>query len=63
MVSLRAPPVMDATECKTNTAKARETRLASKLNGFSFLRTTRAEHCRGGLFKGFCLALRGVSGH
>jgi hypothetical protein len=34
MVSLRAPPVMHPTERKTNTAKARETRLASKLNGF-----------------------------
>jgi hypothetical protein len=32
--TLRAPPVMHLTERKTNTAKARETRLASKLNGF-----------------------------
>jgi hypothetical protein len=37
MVSLRAPPVMRSTERKTNTAKARETRLASKLNGFLHL--------------------------
>jgi hypothetical protein len=34
MVSLRAPPVTHRIGRKTNTAKARATRLASKLNGF-----------------------------